>query len=172
MQSPKSIQHRANRATVIAVVGLLVIALSASANPPSGRAVGGHDIRNPDYVGTFGGSSRALLKITKRTKKGVPKKGMFQAKRMLLSCEGGEERMYAPTPRVVKFTSGTKFSGFDYSLQSTGYQLVFAVEGRLEDEGRSVRGRALVLDNPTSAPGGIYCTTIGWRGWHAERVKP
>jgi len=127
------------------------------------------DIRNPDYVGSIGGSSRLLLKITKRGRGGRPVRGEFQVKRVTLTCEGDISQTNHYSPFDVLFSSKRAFRGFEYSAQETGYRYFTAVRGHLSRSGAKASGSVLVEDNPSSAPGGRYCFFRGgWAPWRAE----
>lgn len=133
----------------------------------TGRALAS-EIQNPDYVGTFGGTSRALFKITKTDRAGEPLRGRFQAVRLRLGCRGDlgiHVKEY--DSMSVRFTSNRAFSGFRYSLAPSGYQTVLQVHGRLRRGGKEAGGKLLILDGPDTE---ASCNTGGFIGWRATRV--
>lgn len=124
-----------------------------------------YDVVKPDYRGSFGGDSKALIAI--RKKHGNPVKGFFQAKNTEIGCVDGTRPVVTLNAIVIRFFGPRLFQGHSYIVTPAGSLSYQWVKGRLSKDGRSVEGSYIVIENPFHEPN---CGTFGRIRWHAERV--
>lgn len=160
---------KGTRAAVALAVSMSVAAalgLSGATATERVAASARYDVVKPDYRGTFGGDSRALIAI--RTKQGRPVKGLFQAKNTEIGCVDDTRPIVTLNPVVIRFFGPRLFQGHHYIVTPAGSLSFQWVKGRLSKDGRSAEGSYISIENPLHEPN---CGTFGRIGWRAERVR-